>query len=136
MPTKYPSAIDTWLLAVLVGTPIAVAASGVFMLTKSTGAGVALILTGIFCGGVMAAFSFPCFYLLSDESLTVKCGLIQEVIPLSRIQKAEPSGSMLSAPALSMKRVKITLDNGFRLISPENREEFINTLEGKIAKRA
>ena len=82
----------------------------------------------------MALFAFPCYYIIVDCSVKIKCGIIEEDLPLEKIQLVKKSSSFLSAPALSLKRVKISLDDGFRLVSPKDRDGFIEILKQKIQK--
>jgi uncharacterized membrane protein YdbT with pleckstrin-like domain len=133
MRTEYPSRIDSWLAIVLIGAPLIVVATGVFTLTSSLGAGIVTIITGLIVGGMIAALSLPCVYTLTDESLKIKSGMLEDEVPLRRIRRAEESSSLWSAPSLSLRRVKITLDDGSRFISPKDRDGFITDLEARLA---
>jgi hypothetical protein len=73
----------------------------------------------------------PCHYTLTDSFLLIGCGFLNEEIKYEKIKSASLSSNPLSAPALSLSRVKVDLENGFRLISPQNREAFIAELENK-----
>jgi hypothetical protein len=53
-------------------------------------------------------------------------------VPLAKIRSVKPSWSLLAAPALSLRRVKITFDHGSCLISPRDREGFIADLEARL----
>ena len=132
MKTEYPSRVDSWLAVILIGAPLAVVATGAFAMTKSVGAGIVAIITGLVVGGVIAAFSIPCVYTLSDDSLNIKSGMLEDVVPLWKIRGAEKSNSVWSAPALSLRRVKITLDDGSRVISPKDRDGFIADLDARL----
>ena len=134
MKTKYTSAVDTWLVLILIGVPTLVTGFGVATLFTSPVAGFIVIGTGVLVGFAISLFAFPCYYVLDAESLKIKCGLVEEEVPYRRVQHVEKSGSLLSAPGLSTKRVKVVLDEGFRLISPRDREEFIQAISQKIKK--
>jgi len=134
MKKEFPSAVDGWLATVLIGAPIVVVTFGGFMLTKSIAAGVITIFTGVLVGGIMAAFAIPCVYTLTDEYLKIKSGVIEDDIPLKKIRKAEKSGSAWSAPTLSLRRVKITLEDGSRVISPKDRDGFISDLTALLSR--
>lgn len=134
METEYPSHIESWLAIVLVGAPLLVVAVGVFTLANSPGTGIVTIITGLIVSVIVAALSFPCVYTLTDENLMIKSRMIEEEVPLRKIRRAEKSGSMWSAPALSTRRIKITGDDGSRFISPEDRDGFITDLEARLAK--
>jgi hypothetical protein len=132
MKTEYPSRIDSWLAFVLAGAPVVVVAAGAFTLTKSIGAGIVVMVGGIVTGGLIAALSIPCVYTLTDESLKIRSGLLEDEVPLREIKGAEKSGSLWSAPALSLRRVKITLASGSRIISPKDRDGFIADLHARL----
>ena len=74
------------------------------------------------------ALTQPCRYTILDDSLSIRCGLVFYQIPLDEIESVEPSGSWLSAPALSVRRVKIRSKSRTILISPESRKDFIEDL--------
>ena len=133
MKKEYRSAIDLWLVAVLAGVPLAIMAFGAFSLTKSVASGIGVMILGGLIGALIAVFSIPCVYTLTDERLKIKCGLLEEDVPLATIRKAEKSSSTRSAPALSLRRVKITLEDGYRLISPKDRDGFITDLTARIS---
>jgi len=134
MKKEYLSGIDLWLAVVLIGMPLTVVTIGAFLLTKAVGPGAIVISAGIVVGLLIKAFAIPCVYTLADESLTIKCGLLEEKVPLRAIRTVERSASAWSAPALSLKRVKITLDNGWRLISPKDRDGFIADLNARLGR--
>ena len=132
MKTTYRSAIDLWLAAVLVGAPLAMVGFGAYSLTRSVLAGVLMMAFGALTGALIAAFTVPCVYTLTDESLKFQCGVLEDDVPLARIRKVEKSSSALSAPALSLRRVRISLDDGYRLISPRDRDGFIADLIARL----
>ncbi|MDM4013948.1 PH domain-containing protein [Roseiconus lacunae] len=125
----YPSAVDWWLAALLMlGPLICVGVTGMLLIEGKnqdafislvTGAGV-LLLTGLLV--------IPCRYTITEDTLAIRCGIVMSRIPLSQIRTIEPSGSWLSAPALSVRRVKITTASRFYLVSPIDRERFISEL--------
>jgi hypothetical protein len=135
MKNEYPSAVDSWLAAVLISAPLAIVICGLLTVTQSIGAGIFAIVAGLGVGGLIAILAIPCRYTLTEESLRIKCGLLEEEIPLGKIGKAERSSSAWAAPALSLKRVKLTVEDGYRLISPRDRDEFIADLESRLGRK-
>jgi hypothetical protein len=133
MSTHYPSRVDLWLKVVLLGAPVGVVVLGVYLLTQSVGAGVITIITGLGVGGLTALLALPCHYTLTDERLIIRCGLLTDEVPLRRIKQAEKSSSLWSAPALSLQRIKLTLDDGSRVISPLDRDQFLTDLKARGA---
>lgn len=128
----YPSKIDWWLGGLLVMTPLFVVGLGIYLIPISKEGAVIAILSGLFSGGLMAALAIPCRYILDEDGLLIQAGVLKEKIKYTEISNAELSSNPLSAPALSLRRVKVTLKTGFRLISPLSREEFIEELKKKI----
>ena len=92
METKYPSARDPWLMTLLCGVPVGVVLSGVFLLTRSAGAGIYAMLTGGVVGLITAALSFPCYYVVSDAGVRIKCGLGDDDVPLAKSAKSSRRG--------------------------------------------
>lgn len=119
-------------MTLLCGVPVGVVLLGAFLLTRSAGAGIYVMLTGGVVGLITAALSFPCYYAVSDAGVRIKCGMGDEDVPWAKIRRIEPSWSPWAAPALSLRRVKLTLDHGSRLISPRDREAFIADLETRL----
>jgi hypothetical protein len=70
-------------------------------------------------------------YTLSEESLEIYMGLgMKRKIPLASIRKVALSNNPISSPAASLQRIAIHYDRwGYILISPKNREAFIEELE-------
>jgi hypothetical protein len=132
---RFPSAVDSWLGALLVGVPLVLVGIGILALPVSPTSGIAQIVGGLLTGGLMAAVSVPCHYTLDDRTLTIRCGLYRQRIEIARIESLEKSNSLLSAPALSLKRVKIVYGDGrSQLVSPRDRDGFIAALESRLKK--
>jgi hypothetical protein len=125
----YPSKVDVWLVIVLIAAPLLVIGFGFYF---GDLAAMILIPVGLLMAVSFAALAIPCRYRLTDTLLIIRCGVLRERIKLQNIRDAVPTGDPLSAPALSLKRVKIVMDKGFRLISPREQERFICELKKKI----
>lgn len=132
MKKTYPSAVDLWLAVLLVGTPVALTVWGAFMLVNEPVGGWVVIGSAVFTLGLIRLLGWPCEYTLTDKALIIRAGIIRDEIPLANITGAELSHSILSAPALSLRRVKISLKEGSRLISPPDRESFIQELQSRL----
>lgn len=135
MAKTYRSAVDWWLALILVGAPAGIIAAGVYRLQQSDRMGTFLIFEGLFVGGLMTLFAVPCVYTLTEDALHIRCGVIHTTIPLERIERVAPSRSLGSAPALSLKRVRIDYDGERALVSPRAREAFIAELQAAVARR-
>lgn len=136
---KYPSKIDLWLVVVLLAAVVTpIVWSFTYFLTEPQGqSGLAFLITLIILAVTCISMYFtmwPCEYTLHDNHLNIRCGLIRQDITYRTIKSATKSGNMLSAPALSLKRIRIDHEKGGTLISPVNREQFISLLMEKVAQ--
>jgi hypothetical protein len=77
---------------------------------------------------VVLLLTTPCRYTLGADHLEIRCGLIRKRICYAEILRVELSSNLLSAPALSLRRVKISYVQGFQLVSPRCRARFIDEL--------
>jgi hypothetical protein len=134
----YPSKIDWWIGLIMIGAPLVHLPLGVWVLfTGQAIIGIALIFWGFIMGAIIVSLTWPCHYTLSDSMLTIRSGLVNDPIHLSRIKSIEPSSSIMAAPALSMDRVMIELTDGtHRLISPSRKDQFIETVQKEIDSRS
>ncbi len=130
----YASAIDWWVLILLMLGPAWLLGLTIYFVVLGNqndsficliAAAGTLFLTGI--------FTVPCRYTLVSDSLTIRCGLIFIRVPYESIREIEPSSSWVSAPALSLRRVKISTASRFYLVSPVDREHFIQALTERCA---
>jgi hypothetical protein len=146
MVKTYKSAVDLWLAAILIGVPLAIFFTGVSIAfglhllhwheTIGRVAGFSLMALGLGMGILITMFAVPCRYTLKETELDIQCGILQATVPYRAIRRLELSCSLWSAPALSLNRVKIVLDEGFHLISPRNRREFIADLQARLDLQA
>ena len=82
---------------------------------------------------VIAGLNYPCRYILGESSLTIRSGMVTDNVGFSQIKSIEPKRSMTAAPALSLDRVEISLnDDTKRVISPSDQDEFISRVRAKI----
>ena len=128
--TTYPSKIDWWFAALMFLAPAICLIMGmIFLIVSNIIGGLAGIFSGIYIVSIVFLLAYPCSYTITDQSLIIRSGAFnEESISLSQVRDAQLSSNPLTAPALSLKRVKISLKDGYRLISPINREEFIAEL--------
>jgi hypothetical protein len=132
----YPSAVDWWWMGPLVIFVVYV--SYVDIVTKFQredvldgwlAVGVVILVVVLFITIII-----PCRYTFLDDGLLIQSGLIKKKIDYRLMRDVNPSWNPLSAPALSLRRVKIKLVRGFALVSPRNRDEFIVELKRRIYK--
>jgi membrane protein YdbS with pleckstrin-like domain len=129
----YDSAVDWWILALLLLTPVAAAVIGIYLIVQGRpGDSTWLFLTGGLTAITTAAFAVPCRYTILDDALSIRCGLLFYQIPLDKITDVSLSSSWMSGPALSLKRVKVQTDRRSHIISPKFREDFVRDLRKAI----
>lgn len=128
----YSSAVDLWLIVVGFGPLIYLLYASAAGNAQIGWAGLFVLLL-IYAG--VGAFLFPMRYTLTKEHLIIQAGLPGQIykqkIELAKITDVSLSHNPLSAPALSLKRIKIELEGGFwgfTLISPKDRRGFIEDL--------
>lgn len=77
---------------------------------------------------------FSCHYTLEADHLRVQSGVVRWRIPYADITDVQASRSPWAAPALSLRRVKISYRGRFQLVSPRERERFIDELRARVAR--
>lgn len=132
-PTVYESGVDLWVAALMLLSPIGAAVIGTYLLILGQADGAMyLYLIGVAVLLITMAFTYPCRYTILDDCIAIRCGILFYRIPLDEIERIAPSGSWRSAPALSIRRVKIKTKRRTFLVSPRLRKEFIADLESAI----
>lgn len=91
-----------------------------------------LLIVGSLTALVTAAFTLPCRYTLLEDSLSIRCGLICYQISLRSIVDVSPSNTIMSGPALSMKRILITTQDRKYVVSPKLHDQFIADLRQTV----
>ncbi|OYP38183.1 PH domain-containing protein [Rhodopirellula sp. MGV] len=125
----YSSAVDWWLAVLLMlGPAICVVVTAVALNQGKQQEALVCLLTGAGVLLITGLLVIPCRYTITGDTLSIRCGLIMTRVPLSQIKQIEKSGSWLSAPALSLRRVKISTASRFYLVSPVDRERFMDEL--------
>lgn len=126
----FHSEVDWWLGGLLVLTPLITLA--VLVLSVINGDGVvAALLACALIAAIYAALVVPLRYVLEDDHLVVRFGVVRRRIPYSQIRAVQPTRNLLSSPALSLNRLWIQTGKGplhAVMISPKRRELFLSTL--------
>ena len=131
--TTYHSGVDLWIAVMLTLAPTTSLVIGTYLLQQGQGGGaLTLFLCAAATAGLTAAATIPCRYTLHDDELTIRCGLLCYQIPLAEITSVTKSATILSGPALSMKRVLIQTSKRRYILSPKQRDSFIQNLEQKL----
>lgn len=131
----YPSKIDWWLAPLLWLPPAASLTVCVTLLLQGSltelpwGLATLLLVAGIYVGLVV-----PMRYGLDETHLVVRFGICRQRIVLADISAVTPTHNPLSAPALSLDRLRVQYGTGFFqavMISPADRDQFLDELARK-----
>lgn len=134
-PTVYESGVDAWIIAMLLLSPLLLLVLGLWMLfTGNRGDALIFFVSAIATLLFTAIFIAPCRYTILRDAISFRCGIVCYQVPLSQIDSIEPSSTWRSGPALSMKRVVITTQKRQIVVSPRDRETFIDDLRGAVER--
>ena len=139
---QFASKVDAWLAVLMLGGGVlallAVAPTIGGSFARSAGAAQLLGVAAV----LLLSLLLPAWlllgtrYSLTDDALKVRAGPFRWTVPLAEISSVRPSRSILSAPALSLQRVKVSYrrgrGQGFQLVSPRERERFMQTLRQRV----
>lgn len=129
----YPSRIDAWLLACIglaLGLPVL---EGFAALPRAPAEALLHFAVPVLLLALGRLLGYPCAYTLTPTHLLIRAGVVRQRIPYSDITGIEPSHSLWAAPALSLRRVKISRKGRFHLVSPREREAFMEELGQRVA---
>lgn len=121
----YKSKIDVWLVVlfyVMMLLPTLVALIDMFSWI--------MVALDVLLLGFVSMTLFNTKYIIDGELLYIKCGFLpKEKCFIPQIVKIKNTHNIISAPAISLDRIEIRLNNRQRLIiSPLDKEKFINHL--------
>lgn len=129
---RYPTAIDAWIVAVTLAAIGFALAEAIVVFPTSPSAAFLSMTIVVLVAGFVGAFSYPCEYLLEADHLLIRAGFARWRIPYARITGIAPSRSVWAGPALSLRRVKIDYGRRFVLVSPRDREGFVEALRARV----
>ena len=132
---------DIWLALIFLSAPVVVAGIAWPLLQSgqlfSTVDGWLLLAVSMFVLGLLAWLWFGTYYALADKVLQVRCGPMRQCIPLAHIRYVRPCRSLLSAPALSLQRLHLGIQNGRLIdelpIAPADHARFIADLQQRCS---
>jgi hypothetical protein len=130
----FPSAIDPLVAVLLTIAPLATLATLVLMLLEKPDEAWTAAPALVFVAALYRLVVLPVRYGLAQEHLIVRFGLLRQSIPYAKIRSVRPSRSLLSSPALSLRRLRIDTGAGFWrtiLISPAGRDAFLDSLAAR-----
>jgi hypothetical protein len=126
----FPSKRDAWLSIVIwTGTAACLGASALILWTGNGGildAFPPVVLTAT--AGLLLWVLYGTRYTFSAGVLDARCGPFRFRVPLDDVTSAEPSRDALSGPACSLDRLLIHYGHRRILVSPRDREGFLEAL--------
>jgi len=130
---EYVSRIDRWLVLVVVAVIALMLADAWALRVVAPRESLLVAVAMIGAVALLLALSWPCTYTLTDSQLVIRSGLMRLRIAYDDITGVEFSRSLWAGPALSLRRVKVRFAGRFILLSPADRERFIEDLERRAA---
>jgi hypothetical protein len=129
---KFKSKIDWWAHIAFATLPISTILCIVSCITIGESRIVAVI-AAIFCL-LLCIFIMPIwvstYYVLGENELIVKCGFLKSKVAYGSIKSVKETRNPLASTALSLDRIEIIYGvGGHILISPQNKQEFLQQLE-------
>lgn len=128
---RFQSKVDRWLAAVLILAMLMMLASLLAMTTEvlREPALVVAIIAVVAAIVLIAWVGLATYYEIDSKELKVVSGPIRWHVPLSDITAVEETRSPLSAPALSLDRLRIRYgDNRAIVVSPRDKAKFVKRL--------
>lgn len=125
----FRSRVDGWLVALVGGAAALPIAAAVWLAAHGETRGVLLLgcwgTTMVF---LLAVLSWPTRYTLRADRLRIQSGWLEWDVPYAALRAVAPSRAPLAAPAWSLRRVRLDFADGCILVSPDDRELFIQEL--------
>ncbi|MEZ5124749.1 MAG: PH domain-containing protein [Thermoleophilia bacterium] len=132
-PAVFPSRVDAWLVVVVAGGFGVALYGGLADVTSDPSTWVTAFAGVVILVVIVAGLAVPCRYTLAADHLLIESGLLyRQRIPYRDISAVELSSNPLAAPALSLRRVKVSYGRRFQLVSPRDRDEFVRQLKGRV----
>ncbi len=129
----FRSRVDLGLVVLMGGGALLPLVAAAALAWRGQSEGVALLAAwGTVMTALLVGLTVPVRYDCRAAALHIRSGWLRWDVPYSSIRGAAPSWRPLSAPAWSLRRVRIDLpDGGFILVSPPDRESFMDELAAR-----
>ena len=129
---RFDSRRDAWLVLLLRGLPVAVLAI-LAIGWDARHRGMAGPVAGMVILIVFEAFFFEpllrsTYYLIDGDTLVIRSSFLKWRVPIARILSVTPTRNPVSSPALSLDRLAILYDGKRILVSPRDKQRFIEAL--------
>lgn len=133
---RFVSKVDGWLIPVFIIAIAGMFAAFVAVLIDDTPLWLQLlvaIITVLFSALLFAVLKST-YYVVADGVLRIVSGPFNWTIRISDIVEIKPTRSVLSSPALSLDRLKVTYGKRrYVLVSPADKDGFVRAIENERA---
>jgi membrane protein YdbS with pleckstrin-like domain len=129
---RFVSKVDGWIIPVMLVAIVGVIWALIEVMITATPwfIRIAVAATTVLVLGLLFSIFTRTHYTVTHGELRVVSGPFRRTIPLSDITNIEASRNLLSSPALSLDRLKISYGNNkYVLISPADKSGFLNAVE-------
>lgn len=133
--TKFPSKRDWWITLLLwsgVGLSLAMMAPAFALASRIEIAVLLLIVLAV--DAVVLWVLYGTVYWFDESTLRIRSGPLRLSVPLEQIDSVKPSRDARSSPALSLDRLVLRYGPGWVLISPRDRDAFIDELQRRCPR--
>ena len=131
---RFVSKVDGWLIPVFIIAIVGMLAAFVAVLVDDTPLWLQVVVAAasvLFCALLLAVLKST-YYVVEDGTLRIVSGPFRWKIPVSEIVEVVPTRNPLSAPALSLDRLKVTYGKRrYMLVSPEDKGGFVRAIENE-----
>ena len=133
--TIFTSKIDFWLAFLILGSSLLLVLVPVWEWMYNNSSIKRIIFISLFTiptALLLLVLFFNIKYTLTADTLLVKNGFSIQSISLEDITHITPTSSTLSAPALSLDRIKIRYEGGSIVISPKDKDRFYRAIQERV----
>lgn len=124
MKQVYKSKVDTWLIVLVYGVMIVSIILAVYDNKSWIGIGIIVLTLAI-----ISMFLFSIKYTIENDKLYIYCAnLYIECVDINKITEISATRTLLSAPASSLDRLRIKYGYDEIIISPKDKEKFIENI--------
>lgn len=132
MPQRFRSAIDFWYIAIIIIPTVHL----IWILIEGLAAGgrpsIGFTIAIVAMGGVWYCIATT-FYEVNEQYLIAAFGPFKTRVPVTSIHTMRATTSILSAPALSARRIEVLSKNGPRvMISPRDSAGFVDAIRRAV----
>ena len=133
---RFVSKVDGWLIPVFVLVIAGMLWAWVTVLIgdSPTWLQIVMTVTSVLVCALLFSVLKSTYYVVEDGELRIVSGPFRWRIPVSDIVEITPSHNLLSSPALSLDRLKVSCGKyRFVLVSPADKDGFIKAIEDERA---